>query len=171
MNNMIKTVMILLVLLGLNSCENQSPNIDKTGKYELKSLELDHKIDKGQIQYDDIYYIPIYSDIYVSEQNQKSLFAATLSIRNTSCSDSLFVSKIDYFNTEGRLVPMVTVNYVIEKGDASGGSGANFIVELCAMSKNVKPIIQAIMIGDNGSNQGFAFSTDGYSIKELKVSK
>ena len=60
---------------------------------------------------------------------------------------------------------------VIEKGDASGGSGANFIVELCAMSKNVKPIIQAIMIGDNGSNQGFAFSTDGYSIKELKVSK
>jgi len=179
---MIKTVMILLVLLGLNSCENQSPNIDKTGKYELKSLELDHKIDKGQIQYDDIYYIPIYSDIYVSEQNQKSLFAATLSIRNTSCSDSLFVSKIDYFNTEGRLVrsyidnpiclpPMATVNYVIEKGDASGGSGANFIVELCAMSKNVRPIIQAIMIGDNGSNQGFAFSTDGYSIKELKASK
>jgi hypothetical protein len=176
MNTLIKSVAILLVLFGLNSCQNQNPNINKTGKDELVSLELDHKIDKDQIEFEDMFYVPIYSDIYVSEQNQKSLLAATLSIRNTSYSDSLFVSKIDYFNTEGKLVrsyldnpislpPMATVNYVIEKEDASGGSGANFIVALSAMNKNIRPIIQAIMIGENGNNQGFAFSTDGYSIK------
>ena len=40
----------------------------------------------------------------------------------------------------------------------------NFIVALNAKSSNVKPLIQAIMIGQY-SNKGFAFSTDGYSIK------
>jgi hypothetical protein len=102
--------------------------------------------------------------------------AATLSIRNTSYSDSLFVTTIDYFNTEGNLVknyidnpislpPMATINYVIEKEDDTGGAGANFIVSLTSRSKFVKPIIQAIMIGENGENKGFAFAIDGYSIK------
>ena len=59
---------------------------------------------------------------------------------------------------------MATVNYVIEREDDSGGSGANFIVKLSAKSEKVKPIIQAVMIGHVG-NKGFAFSTDGYSIK------
>ena len=66
---------------------------------------------------------------------------------------------------------MATVNYVIEKENAAGGSGANFIVALSAMNENIRPIIQVIMIGENGNNQGFAFSTDGYSIKELKASE
>ena len=84
------------------------------------------------------------------------------------------VSKIDYFDSNGSLVrsyikkpigiaPMGTVNYVIEKNDDTGGSGANFIVALNAKNKNVRPLIQAIMIGEY-SNKGFAFSTDGYSL-------
>lgn len=141
----------------------------------MKSLEMNHKIDKQEMHYQDIIYVPIYSDIYIDEQNPKNLLAATLSIRNTSYDDSLFISKIQYFNTHGDLVrnfiekpislpPMATVNHVIEKEDDTGGSGANFIVALNAKSSNVKPLIQAIMIGQY-SNKGFAFSTDGYSIK------
>lgn len=177
MSNLTKALVILFALVGFNSCENQDPNINKTGKDELESLELNHEIDKDRMKYDDLIYIPIYSDIYISEQNQRSLLVATLSIRNTSYSDSLFISKIDYFDTQGILVrnyldnpislpPMATVNYVIEKEDVSGGSGANFMVELSAMDKNVRPIVQAVMIGENGNNQGFAFSTDGYSLKD-----
>lgn len=168
----------LVLILIFNSCENQNPNLDKSGKDELKSLELDHKIDSAQMHYNDTIYIPIYSNIYVDKQNQKRLLAATLSIRNTSYSDSLFVTKIDYFNSEGALVknyiekpislpPMATINYVIEKEDDTGGSGANFIVTLSGKNKYVRPIIQAIMIGENGENKGFSFSTDGYSIKRL----
>jgi len=170
----------LILVVILNSCQNLNPNVDKSGKDELKSLELDHKIDTSNMKYNDTIYIPIYSNIYVDKQNQKRLLAATLSIRNTSYSDSLFVTKIDYFNTEGSLVrnyikkpislpPMGTINYVIEKEDDTGGSGANFIVTLSAKKTHLRPIIQAIMIGENGENKGFAFSTDGYSIKKLKV--
>ena len=71
----------------------------------------------------DIIYVPIYSDIYVDDQNLNSLLTTTLSIRNTSHIDSLFATKIEYYNTLGEVVrnfkektinvmPMATVNYV-----------------------------------------------------------
>ncbi len=177
MNDILKICTLVLLLFSLNACQNQNPNVDQTGKDELESLELNHQIDPSQMHYEDLVYVPIYSDIYVDQQNQKSLLAATLSIRNTSYSDSLFISKIDYFNTEGTMLrsfinkpislsPMATVNYVIEKDDDTGGAGANFIVEISAKNKDVRPIIQAVMIGANGGNQGFAFAIDGYSLKQ-----
>lgn len=157
------------------SCTTPSPNTDLQGENTLESLELDHEVDRAEMDYKDLVYVPIYSDIYVDPQNPNNLLSATLSIRNTSYSDSLFISKIDYFNTEGELVrsyidnpisllPMATLNYVIEKDDDTGGHGANFMVALSAKNKAVKPVIQAIMIGQF-SNKSFAFSTDGYSVK------
>ena len=166
---------IAVTTLLLYSCGTPDPNVDKRGEDELKALEIDRKIGEKEQNYQDIIYVPIYSDIYIDQINQKVLLAATLSIRNTSFSDSLYISKIDYFNTEGQLVrsyienlislpPMATINYVIEREDDTGGPGANFIVELNSQSLNAKPLIQAIMVGQTG-NKGFSFSTDGYSIK------
>lgn len=171
-------ILICFYLVIFTACQNQNPNLDEKGADELQSLELDHQIASNEMAYEDIIYVPIYSDIYVDAQNQNKLLAATLSIRNTSFEDSLFVTKLDYFNTQGESVksfihnpislpPMATVNYVIEKEDDSGGAGANFIVELSARNPGIQPIIQAIMIGEYG-NKGFAFSTDGYSIKPDK---
>jgi len=158
------------------SCEKFDPNVDNTGEDEFKALEVDKILSKADEKYSDIMYVPIYSDIYFDHQNQKVLLAATLSIRNTSYSDSLYISKIDYFETGGDLVrsyidrpinlpPMATVNYVIEKDDDTGGPGANFIVELSSASKDIKPLIQAVMVGETG-NKGFAFATDAYSLKK-----
>lgn len=162
-------------MLLLFACDNPDPNVTKAGQDELKAHELSQEIDKSQIEYQDIIYVPIYSDIYADKINQKTLLSATLSIRNTSFTDSLFVTKIDYYNTDGELVrayidnaisisPMATVNYVIEKDDDTGGPGANFIVALSGKTGDLKPLIQAVMIGQVGNN-GFAFSTDGYSIQ------
>jgi len=170
----VSTSFMLLIVFLLSSCESPDPNVGTTGKDELKTLEIDHAIPKSEQKFKDVVYVPIYSDIYLDQQNQNLLLSATLSIRNTSYEDSLFVSKIDYFNTAGTLVrsyiensislpPMATVNYVIEQNDNTGGHGANFIVGLSARNKDVKPLIQAVMIGQN-VNKSFAFSTDGYSI-------
>ena len=166
-------ILFLLILL-IAGCGSPDPNVTKSGEDELKSLELDRALSKKDKKYEDVLYVPIYSDIYIDKVNQSSLLSATLSIRNTSPIDSLFVSNIDYYNTEGDLVnrfinqpiglaPMATVNYVVEKEDTSGGPGANFIVHLYSNNK-IKPLIQAVMIGENG-NKAFAFSTDGYSIE------
>jgi len=168
-----KLIFVLLIIL-IYSCENPNPNLTSSGKDELVALEVDHNFNKLDQAFQDIIYVPIYSDIYIDQLNQKNLLSATLSIRNTSYTDSLFISKIDYFNTQGSLVrgyldnlislpPMATVNYVIERDDESGGSGANFIVELSSNNVNVKPLIQAVMVGENG-NKGFSFTTRGISI-------
>lgn len=170
----IKHLIISLCILILSGCGSPNPNTTKSGEDELKSLELDRSLSNKDMNFEDVVYVPIYSDIYVDKLNQNSLLSSTLSIRNTSLSDSIYVPVIDYYNTEGVLVksfieqpialpPMATVNYVIEREDTLGGPGANFIVKLFS-NKDVKPIIQSVMIGEIG-NKGFAFSTDGYSIK------
>jgi hypothetical protein len=171
-----KWMLAIFVLVSSFGCFVPDPNTNQAGEDELTSLELDRPVDQAQIKFEDVIYVPIYSDIYVDEQNQNSQLSATLSIRNTSLSDSLIISQIDYFNTIGTLVrsfiskpislpPLGTVNYVIEKQDETGGSGANFIVALSATNPDIKPLVQAIMIGEDG-NKGFAFSMDGYSIKQ-----
>lgn len=164
----------LLLLITIVACQPQNPNEDMSGKDILTSHKVIASQAKGDIQYQDTIYVPIYSDIYVSTSNPKHLLAATLSIRNTSLQDSLYISKIDYYNTEGDLVrsyldnsillsPMASIDYVIEREDVSGGSGANFILMLSANKKTMNPIIQGVMVGDDG-DKIFAFTTNGHSI-------
>lgn len=165
-----------LILLMTICCTSPDPNTATTGENELEALEIHRELDKDNLKLKDLIYVPIYSDIYADLQNQNLLLAATLSIRNTSLKDSMFVDKIEYYNTNGELVkdyleetiglpPMATVNYVIEKEDQTGGAGANFLVSIFAKSIKMKPIIQAVMVLHSG-NKGFAFTTDGYSISE-----
>ncbi|PKA96699.1 uncharacterized protein DUF3124 [Flavobacteriaceae bacterium MAR_2009_75] len=118
-------------------------------------------------------YVPIYSDIYNQTRDTRTLLTATLSIRNTSIRDSLFVDKIDYYNTGGYLVrkyidkpiylrPMETIDYVIEQQDTSGGTGANFIIHWYA-KKPLNPLFQAVMVGGLGA-QAFSFTTEGVEL-------
>lgn len=171
----IQQLTIFAFLLSLTiSCSHENPNVDKEGEDQFKSLEVKGQLDKKSINYSDTLYVPIYSDIYMDAQNQNSLLSATLSIRNTSFNDSLFITVIDYYNTTGDKVksfientinvpPMATVNYVIEKDDDTGGPGANFIIVMNAKSSEIKPLVQAVMLGNLG-NKSFAFCTDAYSI-------
>lgn len=119
-------------------------------------------------------YVPIYSDIYNQTRDSRTLLTATLSIRNTSIRDSLFISKIDYYNTKGDLVrsyieqpiylrPMESIDYVIEQQDTSGGSGANFLIDWYA-KKHLTPLFQAVMVGGLGS-QAFSFTTEGIEVE------
>lgn len=168
------SALIILSALALGACEETNPNTNKVGEDILTSHETSLPQQSEVLSYADTIYVPIYSDIYLSKTSPKSLLTATLSIRNSSFSDSLYVSTIDYYDTKGNLVrsyldkpillnPMESIDYVIEKEDESGGSGANFILILSAEKKSIKPIIQAVMIGHDG-NKGFAFTTEGYSI-------
>ncbi|WP_299112042.1 DUF3124 domain-containing protein [uncultured Winogradskyella sp.] len=174
MKKLDKIFISIIVILAL-ACKNPNPNLDTLGQDELEALEVDKTPDESSLSYNNEFYVPIYSDIYIDSQNPKHLLSATLSIRNTNSKDSLFVSKINYYDTHGLLVkkfidkpislpPMATVNYVIEKEDDTGGSGANFIVHVSSRSPMIRPLIQAIMIGQY-SNKSFSFSTDGYPLE------
>ncbi|MDF1551279.1 MAG: DUF3124 domain-containing protein, partial [Bacteroidales bacterium] len=159
-------------LAALFSCNNISHNIDRKGEDVLES----HKIStiSSNISFWDTVYVPMYSEIYSKTKDVKFRLTATLSIRNTSLADSMFVDKIDYYNTSGELVrkylekpihlkPMETIDYVIEEDDVLGGTGANFIIIWGAKRKDIRPMFQGVMISTHGQ-QGISFLTNGISI-------
>lgn len=130
--------------------------------------------------YRDTVYVPIYSDIYNESKDVKFNLTATLSIRNTSLTDSIYIQDIDYYDSEGNLVrgyihkdstlflsAMQSIEYVIEENDTEGGTGANFIINWGGNTADLSPMFQGVMISTNGQ-QGISFSTEGVSISKNK---
>lgn len=168
-------VLCITALLLLSGCDQslQDPNVMLSEKQQdpIKELEITSNVDRSQFGYQQTFYVPIYSDIYTDRENRKVLLSATLSVRNTTLKKSLYINKIDYYDTHGAFVKsyvtspielpaMATLNYIVEKEEDKGGSGANFIIEVEGIDETVAPVIEAIMVG-NFSNKAFAFSTEG----------
>ena len=163
---------LLLLLVMATSCKQ--PKQSNQPVEILDKHMLDRRVNEAAV--DSLMkevYVPIYSDIYNQTRDSRTLLTATLSIRNTSIRDSLFISKIDYYNTGGDLVrsyieqpiylrPMESIDYVIEQQDTSGGSGANFLIDWYA-KKPLTPLFQAVMVGGLGS-QAFSFTTEGIEV-------
>ena len=165
-------VLITAILLGsLISCITKDPNVNSRGENVMEShLAF---TDQSIQHYKDTVYVPVYSDIYSEHRLSSTLLTATLSIRSTSLRDTTFINTIAYYNTQGELVrnyidrtlilgPMQSIDYVIDRDDTSGGTGANFVVTWGARI-NTKPLFQAVMIGTSGQH-GLSFVTDGVSI-------
>ncbi|APZ90965.1 DUF3124 domain-containing protein [Fuerstiella marisgermanici] len=123
-----------------------------------------------------VVYVPAYSHIYHGD-GKPHLLAITLSVRNTSLTDEIVVKSVEYFDTKGkkvksylakpvRLPALGTTEVIIKRDDASGGSGANFLVEWYARTPVTEPIIEAVMI-DTNSQQGISFARRGSVISEV----
>lgn len=160
---------LFLLFFVIYGCDNPIPrheesvivkeNPVKTKKIQIDSLTKSRKV-----------YVPVYSNIYQRTRNDRTSLTSTLSIHNTSETDTLFISRIDYFNTDGKLVKKYlkspiylntfqTLEYVVDEDDDSGGSGANFVIEWYG-DKKLNPLFQAVMIGGLG-NKSFSFTTEG----------
>jgi hypothetical protein len=120
-------------------------------------------------------YLPVYSQVYTISEERKEDLAATVSIRNTDLKDLIYLSKVDYYNTEGHLIrrylnspifvkPMETIEIVIETFDNEGGTGANFIFEWQKGDSTSKPLFEAVMISTAGQ-QGISFTTRGVDVE------
>ncbi|MEN1681335.1 MAG: DUF3124 domain-containing protein [Planctomycetota bacterium] len=121
-------------------------------------------------------YVPAYSHVYF-DGGRPFLLEATLSVRNTSLAEFLYVRHVTYYNTEGEVVahpvdrwialkPLETFEYLVPRRDSSGGSGANFLVEWFTPTGGAEPLIEAVMVGNAGS-QGLSFRTTGVRITPL----
>jgi hypothetical protein len=165
--------MIIAFLMLAASCTEKNPNREAEQVLDNRQIPGSKTdIMKGDIN--QTAYVPIYSEIYNRTKDTKVLLTATLSIRNTSETDTLFLGRVDYFNSEGALVrqyleqsiylkPLETVDYVIEEKDDVGGAGANFLIDWYA-NKPINPLFQAVMMGAV-SNQAFSFTTEGINVK------
>lgn len=136
----------------------------------LSAVEA-QELSRGQLV-----YMPIYSHIYYGDREQVFLLTGTLSVRNTDPGQSISLLRVDYFDTEGKLVrkylskpvtlgPMKSLRYIVKASDTTGGSGANFLVRWKSETEVNLPILEGIMIG-TAMGQGISFTSRGQAIRE-----
>jgi hypothetical protein len=127
---------------------------------------------------DQTVYIPSYANV-ISGPPILMVVAlrANLIIHNTDPSQPITVTKIDHYDTGGKLVykylekpikldPLAATRIIVkepQKGDE--GLGANFMVHWQAERPVNEPIIDCLMLGTLG-NQGFSFTSQGRIIQE-----
>lgn len=164
----IRVIVLVGILLNLASCKNEekTTNFDPVDWEERTiEFELTEKHKSGSS------YLSVYSDIYDHTDELKHLLTTTVSIRNTSITDTLFILSADYYNTKGEairsyvtnpvfLTPLETIEIVIPRLDISGGSGANFIFDWAIGKNKHEPLFEAVMVWTTG-NQGISFVTQG----------
>ncbi|MCK3685753.1 DUF3124 domain-containing protein [Maribellus sp. YY47] len=160
------------LVLALVSCNREKAAIPKEYKISGReaALPIPDSLEHGKT------YLPIYSHIYHVHERRTYDLTVTVSIRNVSPADTVFILRGDYYNTKGDkireyikapiyVLPMETVEIVIAEADREGGSGANFVFDWAAQDKKNPPLIEAVMISTYGE-QGVSFSSRGVRIYE-----
>ena len=169
-----KSIILFLVfsVMLLLSC-NQTGEKDSS-KVHIKTEFV--TTDKSDFSQTEKIYLPVYSDIYFSADRDILNLTATVSISNIDPYQPVYILSGDYYNTEGEIQgnyipetveigPMKTINFVLDRMDTRGGTGANFLFEWSADSMINRPLIQAVMI-TTVNQQGISFVTKGVPIAE-----
>jgi hypothetical protein len=165
-------VVLLLVIIYLtNRLETAE---DQLGYQTPVAQPYTNGIDIAESQ---TVYVPIYSHIY-SKGGEPYLLEATLSVRNSDPERSIDITSVSYYDTKGKLVqeylegvvtlgPLETTEFLVEKTDTRGGSGANFIVAWKAGQPVYEPLIEAVMIG-LGKGYSISFKSIGRPLAERR---
>ncbi|GJM62855.1 DUF3124 domain-containing protein [Persicobacter diffluens] len=166
--NRISLILSFFISLSLYSCgNNNSPLRNKakipTPKYQFSEIKFDSLSVKKKA------YIPVYSDIYLISEQRKVLLTATVSIRNTCFNQTMYLNRMDYYDSKGKLLekhvtktieipPLNSVEFIIEHKEDKGGAGANYIVDYGFVQEDNAPLIEAVMIGISG-NHSISFTS------------
>lgn len=159
---------LFFALVFLVSC-NSSEELSSTNPVNWEKRMIDLK-NKDSLQVGET-YLSVYSEIYSITEHRRHSLTTTISMRNISRNDSIFITKAEYFNTKGKLIrtyfdksiyllPMETVEIVIDEKDKEGGTGGNFLFEWQKRANSKEPLFEAVMISTSGS-QGLSFTTYG----------
>jgi hypothetical protein len=124
-------------------------------------------------------YVPVYSEVTYGDRGARLALAATLSVRNLDRNQAIRVTRIDYFNSSGKLVrhllsedgqdigPMAAAEFVLKESDKTGGISASFLVEWVSATTVQAPLVEAVMVNSE-YNKGLAFVERGKILEERK---
>ncbi|MBC3847002.1 DUF3124 domain-containing protein [Winogradskyella echinorum] len=166
-----KIVLLLCIAFSFYGCENNISE-DEFERINWNARAADVSgLDSLEVGKS---YLSIYSQIYSLSQHKKYNLTAMASLRNTSETDTIYLLKADYHGTHGEIIkqyiekpvyllPMETLDIVIEESDVSGGTGSNFIFDWITPKDCSEPIFEAVMSSTVGS-QGLSFTTQSKRI-------
>ncbi len=170
MKQLIILCCILALLMGCkeetSTKQPQAPKWDKHFAGEI----LPDSLQTGKT------HLSVYSQIYSRTEHITHALTATVSMRNLSEKDTLYLSRAEYFDTSGNSVrnfidrliyikPMETAEIVIEEVDMSGGTGGNIVFDWHKKPSSAGPHFECVMISTSGQ-QGLSFTTTGVDMVE-----
>lgn len=170
----------LLAFVLLAACQSQNTNENP------KKIRPSHQytyvdVPAESANYFETDYVPVYSDIYHMDGTRRFLLTATLSIRNTSLTDSVYVFRARYNDSYGKelrqyidktilLKPLESIEFVVEHSEDEGGAGASFLIDWGAARNANQLLIQAVMTGTS-NQQGLSFLTEARVVKQRDLSR
>ncbi len=131
---------------------------------------------KGQTLYLPIYSHMLYGNLGKSGKASYVLLSALVSIRNTDTKRPMRVLSARYYDTHGKLLgervatpvvlpPLGTLELFVELNDASGGSGANFVVKWDAEQAISPPLVESLHANMDGG-KAVIFMTQSVPVQE-----
>ena len=131
---------------------------------------------KGQTLYLPVYSHMLYGNLGKSGKASSVLLSTLVSIRNTDARRPIRILSAKYYDTNGKLlgerVPVAavvpalgTLELFVELNDASGGSGANFIIKWDAEQPVNPPLIEALHANMDGG-KAVIFMTQSVPLAE-----
>lgn len=131
---------------------------------------------KGQTLYLPIYSHMLYGNLGKSGKASYVLLSTLVSIRNTDGKRPLRVLSAKYFDTHGKLIgervptpvivpPLGTLELFVELNDASGGSGANFIIKWEGDQPINPPLVESLHANMDGG-KAVIFMTQSVPLAE-----
>ena len=126
-------------------------------------------------------YLPVYSHMLYGNLGKRGtassvLLSALVSIRNTDPRRSMRLLSAKYYDTAGRLIgervsaplllpPLGTHELFVELNDASGGSGANFVLRWAADQAINPPLVEALHANMDGG-KAVIFTTQAVPVSD-----
>ena len=94
---------LFILIILIQSCKK----IDKAKISSIDTVNWENRTIKNELPDSLIHgetYLPVYSQIYSQTEQRTHDLTATVSLRNTNTTDTLYVDKAEYFGTEGNLI-------------------------------------------------------------------
>jgi len=172
-------ILYISAIIILISCKSDIPD------GSISVTHPSHKYNYSDISANDLNYyesdyISVYSDIYDRDGTKRFLLTSTISIRNTSKTDSAYLLNVDYYDSYGKILknytdsiillsPLESIEFVVEENENYGGAGANFIIDWGAKKYSDQVLIQSVMVGSYGG-LGISFLSEAKCIHTDSVS-
>ena len=131
---------------------------------------------KSQSLYLPVYSHMLYGNLGKSGKASQVLLSTLGSIRNTDAKRPLRITSARYYDTHGKLLgeripnpvqlpPLGTMEVFVELNDASGGSGANFIIKWDAEAAINPPLVEGLHVNMDGG-KAVIFMTQAVPVSE-----
>ncbi len=155
-----------------NSCEEEGKlsSLDPViWKNRAANISSKDSLETGET------YLSIYSQIYNRNERGRHNLTAVASLRNTSSTNTIYLTKAIYYDSHGKairtyfdfpiyLAPMETEEIVIDEIDVEGGTGSNFIFDWQKGKSTTEPLFEGVMTSVMGQT-GLSLITQGKRLK------